>query len=229
MMKLMRRIGIIVCCVLLLAGCQSKGDKQMDNNNDLALLEAAEKGDIQLVAELLNKGAAINIVDSRGRTAAMIAVHTNQLELFKLLAEQGADLNIRDQRADNPILYASAEGLLEFVKAAAAAGADMTVTNRFGGTALIPAADRGHVEIVQVLLEDTNVDMDHINNLGWTALLEAIILGDGGKRHQEIVHLLIQHGADVNLADSDGVTPLAHAKRSGYQEIVLALEQAGAH
>ncbi|MFP3381453.1 ankyrin repeat domain-containing protein, partial [Bacillus sp. SIMBA_069] len=81
----------------------------------------------------------------------------------------------------------------DFVKAAIAAGADTTITNRFGGTALIPAADRGHVEIVRELLTTSDVNVNHVNNLGWTALLEAVILGDGGKNHQAIVKLLIEH------------------------------------
>ena len=71
--------------------------------------------------------------------------------------------------------------------------------------------------------------MDHVNKLGWTGLLEAIILSDGGPRHVEIVKLLVDAGADVNLADGDGVTPLAHARQRGYTEIAAILEAAGAH
>ncbi|WP_053070702.1 ankyrin repeat domain-containing protein [Halomonas sp. PR-M31] len=63
---------------------------------------------------------------------------------------------------------------------------------------------------------------------GGTALLEAIILGDGGPRHIEIVELLVDAGADVNLADNDGTTPLQHAKARGYTEIAEILEKAGA-
>lgn len=191
------------------------------------LLKAAELGNQEAVAKLLADGADIDATDERGRTSAMIAVHTDQLELFQLLIGQGANINIRDHRQDNPLLYAGAEGKLDFVKAAVAAGADTTITNRFGGTALIPAADRGHVEIVRELLATSDVDVNHVNDLGWTALLEAVILGDGGKRHQEIVDVLIENGADVNLADGEGVTPLQHAKSRGYQEMIDALTKAG--
>jgi uncharacterized protein len=99
---------------------------------------------------------------------------------------------------------------------------DLKRTNRFGGTALIPAADRGHVEMVRALLQ-TRVEIDHVNDLGWTALLEAVILGDGGPAHQEIVRLLVAAGARTDLADSDGVTPLAHARSRGYDEIAELL------
>ena len=78
------------------------------------------------------------------------------------------------------------------------------------------------------LLLATAIDKDHVNNLGWTALLEAVILGDGGAAHTEIVRLLVEAGANVNIADRDGVTPLAHAKRRGYREMVRILSAAGA-
>ena len=124
------------------------------------------------------------------------------------------------------LLYAGAEGLVDIIELAIDAGADTRLTNRFGGTALIPAADRGHVEAVQLLLEKSDVDIDHMNRLHWTALLEAVILGDGGKRHQEIVQLLIDHSADVSITDGDGVTSLQHAKNSGYKEMIDMLEKA---
>ena len=98
--------------------------------------------------------------------------------------------------------------------------------NRYGGTALIPAAHHGHPEAVKVLLA-TAIDKDHVNRLGWTALLEAVILGDGGPTHTEIVRLLVEAGANVNIADREGVTPLRHAKRRGFREMVRILEARG--
>lgn len=103
----------------------------------------------------------------------------------------------------------------------------MKSTNRYGGTALIPAAEKGHIENVRTLLK-AGVDVNHINKLGWTALLEAIILTNGGKKHIEIVKLLIQNGANVNLPDKDGVTPLQHARKKRFKEMEKLLEKAGA-
>ena len=103
-----------------------------------------------------------------------------------------------------------------------------TTDRPFGGTALIPAAERGHVDVVAELLTHSDVDVNHVNNLGWTALLEAIVLSDGGPRHQQIVQLLIAHGATVNLPDKDGVTPLQHARQRGFAVIERLLLQAGA-
>ena len=107
------------------------------------------------------------------------------------------------------------------------AGADPTLTNRFGGTALIPASERGHVEVVQELLTRTQVDIDHVNNLGWTALLEAIVLSNGDERHQQVVQLLVDHGADITIPDKDGVTPLEHARQRGFTQIERILQAAG--
>ncbi len=107
------------------------------------------------------------------------------------------------------------------------AGADVHSTDSYNGTGLIRAADRGHVEIIQELLK-TDIQLDHINRLGWTALLEAIILGDGGSRHTEVVRLLVEAGADANLADGNGITPLAHARQRNYTEIMEILQNAGA-
>ena len=159
----------------------------------------------------------------------MAATHANRVETVRALIAAGADINIRDDRLDNPFLYASAEGLFEIVQLTIDAKADTRLTNRFGGTALIPAAERGHVEIVRELLTRTDVDVNHINNLGWTALLEAIILSDGGERHQQIVQILLDHGADVNIPDFNGVTPLAHARQRGFTQIMQVLSAAGAH
>ena len=67
------------------------------------------------------------------------------------------------------------------------------------------------------------VPLDHVNNLGWTAVIEAVVLGDGGKRHQDTLRALVDAGANTGLADPQGVTPLEHAKRRGYTAMVAIL------
>ena len=195
---------------------------------ELRLHQAATVGDLATITRVLAEGAAIDGQDAEGRTPVMAATHARQVAAVRALLDAGADPDIRDDRLDNPFLYAGAEGLLEIVRLANEAGADPAITNRYGGTALIPACERGHVEVVRYLLEQSDVDVDHVNNLGWTGLLEAIILGDGGPAHQEIVRLLLENGADPDLADRDGVTPLAHARAKGQAEIAAMLEAAGA-
>lgn len=90
---------------------------------------------------------------------------------------------------------------------------------------LIPTADRGHVETIEELFK-TDIEIDHVNGFGWTALLEAIILSDGVSQHTKMVRLLGEAGATVDLADSNGIPPLEHAQNSGFEETVLILENA---
>jgi ankyrin repeat protein len=195
---------------------------------DLRLHRAAIDGDLAAIGALLAGGLPIDARDSDGRTPVMAATAARQTEAVRALLEAGADVDIRDNALANPFLYAGAEGLLDILLLANEAGADPALTNRYGGVALIPACERGHVEVVRYLLAESDVDVDHVNNLGWTGLLEAIILADGDAAHQEIVRLLLEAGADSELADRDGVTPLAHARAKGQAEIVTLLLAGGA-
>jgi uncharacterized protein len=195
---------------------------------NMALIAAAGQGDLAAVKDLLAQGASVYASNERGVTALIAAAYQNHLEVARLLIEAGADVNVQDNTRQSAYLIPTADGYLEFLKLTLQAGADVHSLDSYNGTGLIRAADRGHVEIIEELLK-TDIAIDHVNRLGWTALLEAIILGDGGPRHTEVVRLLVQAGADVNLADGDGVTPLAHARQRGFEEMVAILENAGAH
>ena len=70
--------------------------------------------------------------------------------------------------------------------------------------------------------------LDHVNNLGWTALIESIVLGNGGKRHVETLRALVRAGANVNIADRNRASPLQLARGRGYHEMVQILQAAGA-
>jgi len=201
-------------------------DAGMAQSNSDALLRAAARGDSAAVEKLLRAGAPVDPRDGQSRTPLLLATHGNHVAVARALIAAGADVNAKDAIRDSPFLYAGAEGRVEILRLTLAAGADLKSTNRYGGTALIPAAHHGHVEAVKILL-GTAIAVDHVNSLGWTALLEAVILGGGGPVHSEIVRLLVGARANVNIADRDGVTPLAHARRRGYRTIARLLEQAG--
>ena len=197
---------------------ESGGEAGMTLNEQL--ISSAEAGETEQVLQLLQGGADIHATDKNGRTAVMAAAYQNNVVTVKVLIQEGANINIQDDHLENVILNSGANGNLEIVRLAIAAGADMTITNRFGGTALIPASERAHVEVVKELLTTSDINVNHINDLHWTALLEAVILGDGGKKHQQVVQLLIDHGADLTIGDENSITPLEHAKERGFQEIV---------
>jgi ankyrin repeat protein len=198
---------------------------QTDPSSELRAAAAAN--DSAPVGELLSRGADIEARDAQGRSPLLLATRENAVDAARVLIGAGADVNAKDDIGDSPYLYAGAEGRLQILRMTLKAGADLASVNRYGGTALIPAAHHGHVATVHELLK-TAIDVDHVNDLGWTALLEAIILGNGGSAHIEIVQLLIDAGADVDLADGDGVPPLAHARTRGYAEIADRLRAAGA-
>lgn len=220
---MIRSLSLIACTFLMFTSTLAFSGSAI---SQYPLHAAAEHDDVTSLKRLLSEGAEIDAPDDSGSTALLVATRANKVRAARALMDAGADVNAKDRINDSAYLYAGARGHLEILKMTLAHGADLKSTNRYGGTALIPAAERGHVETVQTLV-DAGVNVDHINNLGWTALLEAIILGSGGERHQQIVNILLKAGANPNLADREGVTPLQHARSHGYSKIEQALLEVG--
>jgi len=228
----------MIALSFILQGCASNetealkinkgGNEKMTTDWASKLFQGVEKGDLDVLQNALAQKVDINAQDSKKRTALMIATYNEDVEAAKLLIDAGADVNIQDDMLNTPFLYAGAEGYLDIVKLTIQASADPTILNRYGGTALIPAAEHGHVEVIEELLNNTTIDVNHVNRLGWTALMEAIVLNNGNPTQQTVVQLLIDHGADVNIPDNNNVTPLQHAKKQGFKEIENILIAAGA-
>jgi hypothetical protein len=187
---------------------------------------AAATGDVAEVRALLAVGVAVDAVDRQGRTALLLAVEGDRVEIARLLLDAGASPNVQAANEDTPWLLAGASGRTAILAAMIPHAPDLSIRNRFGGNALIPACERGHVETVELLLK-TPIQVDHVNRLGWTCLLEVVLLGDGGKRHQQVAQMVLSAGADPNLADREGVTPLAHAVARGQTEIAAIIRAAG--
>lgn len=76
---------------------------------------------------------------------------------------------------------------------------------------------------VRLLAQTKHFPIDHVNRLGWTALMEAVLLGDGSLKYQEIIRILLEAGADKTIPDLEGRTPLQHAKIKGLEEIIAIL------
>ena len=217
---------LLALLLLALGGCGTE-QAAPSPGLDRQLIEAARIGDSSEVESSLSRGARVEERDENGATALVAAAYGNHVAACRLLIEAGADVNAADETEQSAYLIATSEvgddpRLLELTLEN---GADVGTRDSYNGTGLIRAAERGHVAIVRLLLE-TPVALDHVNRLGWTALLEAIVLGEGGEPHTEVVRLLVEAGADVDIADGAGVTPLAHARERRFTGIVALLEGA---
>lgn len=191
---------------------------------DAALLQAAEVGDANAVAIALRAGANIEARDAHDRTALLLAATYDQIPVANVLVAMGANPNALDDRHDTPWLVTGVTGSVAMLEALLPANPDLKIRNRFGGLSPIPASERGHIDYVRRVVL-TGVDLNHVNDLGWTALLEAVILGDGGPNHQEVVQILLAAGADRDIADRAGVTALQHAEQRGQNEVARLLRQ----
>ncbi len=186
---------------------------------------AAHAGDVAAIRRLAGAGEAREARDGNGRTPLHVATFAKKPAAVTALIEAGANTAALDnQRYDAVTIAAVADDeatLAALLKAGASA---KLTTSIYGGTALIAAAHLGHDGVVRQLIA-AGAPLDHVNNLHWTALIEAVILGDGGRRHQATVEALLKAGARRDLADRGGITPLEHARRRGYAEMVRMLEE----
>lgn len=187
---------------------------------------AAARDDAAEVARLLTAGANPEARDGQGRTALHVAAFTSHAAAARALVAGGAQANALDAQRYDIVTIAAVKNDVAMLRLALALGASArNVTSPYDGTALIAAAHLGHDEVVRELIRG-GAPLDHVNNLGWTAVLEAVILGDGGPRHVAVLRALVEAGADPGLPDRQGVTPLEHARRRGYAEMVAVLESA---
>ncbi len=221
----------LAVCAVCVASLPVRAQRAPDATEIAAytgLLAAVATGDIARIRALTRTGADANVRDSHGRTPLMVAGHRRDLAAAKALLVADADVNALDSEAYDLITIAAVANDVPMLKLALAAGGDpRRITSPYRGTALIAASHLGHVEVVKTLIA-AGAPLDHVNNLDWTALIEAIVLGDGGADHLACVKALAMAGANVNLADGEGKTPLALARQHGYQAIADVLTAAGA-
>lgn len=189
------------------------------------LYNAVVEKNIESLKSLLKQGNIdINCQYKNKETPLMKAVYMRNTDAVKLLIENNADVNIQDIKRNSPFLYAGANGYMDAVKLMYKKAKVNSIFNIYGGNALIPASEKGHKEMVKFLLENTDIDVNHINNLGWTALLEVTILGDNTDNYAEIAKLLIKHGADIHIKDSKGKTAYDYAKEKNMTKILKVFQ-----
>ena len=222
----------VVACAILLGFSVSAFAQVAPSPSELAgytgLFAAAARGEAPRVAQLVRDGADVRARDRYGRTPLHVAAYAGKHDAMRALVMAGADPNALENDRYDIVTIAAVADDLPTLKVAIATGASAkNVTSRYDGTALIAAAHLGHDGVVRELIR-AGAPLDHVNNLGWTALIESIVLGNGGARHSSTLKALVEAGANVNLTDRRGVSPLAMAKIRGYREMAAILEKAGA-
>jgi uncharacterized protein len=175
---------------------------------EIALIDAAIKGDTAAVKELLNRGVNANTRDPDGRTPLTEAAYYGHTEIVKLLLDHGADVFARKAHGETAYDMAAAhQDIAQMIKRE---------------LDLLDAAGKSDVKLSKELLDKgtyANVrDPD-----GRTPLTEAV-----WNNNVELVKLLLAHGANVNARKKDGATPLSIAQGKAFKEIVGLLKQAGA-
>jgi uncharacterized protein len=192
------------------------------------LLAAAARGDAAEIRTLIARGAKVEARDRYSRTPLHVAAYGGHHEAMRALVAVGANPNALERDRYDIVTIAAVANDVPTLKVSLELGCTAkNITSRYDGTALIAAAHLGHAEVVRILIK-AGAPLDHVNNLRWTALIESIVLGDGGPRHVATLKALVEAGANVNLPDGHGQTPLTLARRRGYAEMVRVLERAGA-
>ncbi|WP_394791357.1 ankyrin repeat domain-containing protein [Rhodoferax sp.] len=221
-------LTLAAACLLASPGWSQVPPSAAQIRHYTGLHAAAQRGDLAQLQQLLTHQAELNSRDSQGRTPLHVATFARQPQAIRLLAGAGADLGLLENDRYDAVTIAAVNDDETTLATLLALGASAKlVTSRYDGTALIAAAHLGFEGVVRQLIA-AGAPLDHVNNLHWTALIESIVLGDGGPRHQRTLAALVQAGANLRLNDRAGNTPLQLARTRGYGEMVRLLEQAGA-
>ena len=220
--------ALLVALLAVLPASAQVAPTEVDLRAYRGLHAAAARGDIADIESRIAAAENKEALDARHRTPLHVAVYQKQRDAARALIRLGADPNKLDIDRYDIITIAAVANDVPMLRIALEGGGNpKAVTSRYDGTALIAAAHLGHAEVVRTLIA-AKAPLDHVNNLQWTALIESIVLGDGGNTHTETLRALVEAGADVNIPDGSGSTPLKLARSRGYREMVAVLERAGA-
>lgn len=229
MRKALASIGVALAAALATGVTHAQvGPSAAEAARYTGLHAAAQKGDVDTIRKLAAAKADLNARDAAGRTPLHVATFAKQREAIRALVQAGASIDLLENDRYDGVTIASVANDEETLRLLLSLGASAKlVTSRYDGTALIAAAHLGHAGVVRQLIA-AGAPLDHVNNLHWTAVIESIVLGDGGPRHQDTLKALVDAKANLQLADRSGRTPLQLARERGYAQMVKMLEAAGA-
>ena len=180
----MKHIPIIIAA-LVLVGC--------DNTEvDTTLIQAAKKGNTELVKSALNNGANVNAKDADGWTALHQAALYGPKEAVELLIAKGAAVNVKEKDGWTPLDQAAYNGIIEVAEFLISKGADVNAKNNMEMSPLHHASIKGHKQIVQLLISqgaDVNAKVALGPKQGLTSLDAA-----NETNHHEIAELLRKQG-----------------------------------
>ncbi len=224
------RIALIAATLVLAMACATRaqvGPTESELRSYSGLHRAAADGNVAEIERRVAAGEDRDAVDAHLRTPLIVAAFEKKHDAARALIRLGADPDKQDIDRYDIITIASVADDIEMLRLAIEGGGNArAITSRYDGTALIAAAHLGHADVVRMLIA-AHAPLDHVNNLGWTALIESIVLGDGGKDHTDTLQALVRAGANVNLADRSGTTPLQLAQGRGFAAMVSILRAAG--
>jgi uncharacterized protein len=184
-----------------------------------ALFSAAETADFTAVKKLLAADINVNARSVSDDTVLAAAVRGGDIEIVRMLLRRGARPDVSGRDGYTPLGLAALRGYLESARALLAAGADVNLKSANGNTPLHDAVLTNRLELVNLLLAH-RADLTRRNDAGLPALAMAAMGG-----HTDIIAALLYRGANPNITDRQGHTPLHWALEKNQRaagELLLA-------
>jgi len=215
---------------------QKSGANTGDARHTTPLMYAAALGSLDAVKLLVEAGARVNTANDFGATPLMWCA--GDLAKVRYLLSKGASVTARSKVGRTPLAIAAAyDGSVEIARLMIEKGADVKTVDESGASVLEIAASVNNLEVAR-LLAARGADVNTTDQDGYTPLGDAVSAGD---RSAELVRLLLDHGAKVNVSSGDTVeivkngkirigwmTPLLLAVPQANYEVVEMLVKAGA-
>ncbi|XP_015230139.1 PREDICTED: kinase D-interacting substrate of 220 kDa-like isoform X3 [Cyprinodon variegatus] len=187
------------------------------DNGQTPLMVAAELGNLEIVQELIRRGATVNMDDVDCWTALISAAKEGHFEVVRELLENNANLEHRDMGGWTALMWAAYKGRTEVAQLLLEKGANPNITGQYSVYPIIWAAGRGHAEIVHLLLQH-GAKVNCSDKYGTTPLIWA-----ARKNHYDSVMHLLENGADVDQEGANSMTALIVAVKGGHTDVVKEL------